>query len=98
MKITRQEIQSIFDIAIHHCGDAQAAFNIARINGISLTDDSTTVIEILQPQNKRVVNYYTNNQIVPVTDAKWAASNVITYSNEPIITHQNEIIIYEQEI
>lgn len=32
--------QSLFDIALQHCGNMEAAFDIAQANGISLTDDA----------------------------------------------------------
>ena len=65
--ITRQDRQTLFDIAVQHCGDAQAAFDIADMNDISLTDSETMVLEIPAVYNRRVVDYYHTNDIKPAT-------------------------------
>jgi hypothetical protein len=70
MEITAQNNQSLFDIALIVSGSAEAAFDIALENDISITDDLRPG-HILQftgtPANKRVVDYYAVNHIRPAT-------------------------------
>jgi hypothetical protein len=67
MPITRTDRQSIFDVALQYCGDAQAAFEIVDMNNLSLTDTETLTLEVPITYNKRMVEYYHNNDIKPAT-------------------------------
>jgi hypothetical protein len=71
MEITAQNNQSLFDIALMVSGSAEAAFDIALENGMSITD-TLTQGQVLQysgtPINKKVVEYYVINDIKPATD------------------------------
>ena len=64
--------QSIFDIAIQHCGAAEVAYDIAVINGISITDELTVgqVLELPEPINKDIVKYYKDKNLTPATAYK----------------------------
>lgn len=81
MKAIVKQGQTLWDVAIQHCGSADAAFSIARLNNISLTSMPTPGTDLIVPgvQNKLVVNYYTNNAIVPAT-----GSNSINTTGEGI--------------
>lgn len=61
--------QTIFDIAIKECGDIRATAEIANLNDISETSklESGTIITVPDITNKRVVQYYDKNGIVPAT-------------------------------
>ncbi len=65
--------QSMFDIALMTCGIAEAAYDIAMANGVSITGtgnveiNSLTVPESIE-KNKRVVEYYAINSLSPATD------------------------------
>lgn len=61
--------QSIFDVALQHCGTIEAAFDIAQQNGLSLTDDLTVGQELITPAviNPKVVQYYAANLVQPAT-------------------------------
>jgi hypothetical protein len=61
--------QSIFDIALIACGDATAAYQIAILNNINITDDLTPGQELIVPDvvNQDVVTYYANNSLSPAT-------------------------------
>jgi len=70
MKITVLNNQSMLDIAIMVSGSAEAAYNIALENGISITDDLTPGQVLVfegNPTNRRVVEYYAANGIKPAT-------------------------------
>jgi len=70
MEIVVLNNQSLFDIALMVSGSAAAAFDIALENGISLTDDleSGQVLKFSgAPVNKKTVDYYTVNGIIPAT-------------------------------
>ena len=73
MKITVLNNQSLLDIAIMVSGSAEAAYNIALENGISITDDLMPG-QVFQftgtVMNKRVVDYCSANNIKPATGYK----------------------------
>lgn len=59
MKVLRG--QTLFDIAIQTCGTTAAAFELAILNGVSLTDDIATDMELSafpSVANSDVVDYY----------------------------------------
>lgn len=61
--------QWLGDIAVREAGSLEAIFDISFSQDISITDDLPvgTVIEAVSPINKRVMNYYSINQIYPAT-------------------------------
>jgi nucleoid-associated protein YgaU len=69
-KIIVQHRQTLWDLALQHCGSANSAFSISRLNNIALTDMPASGTELIVPgvENKTVVNYYADNGIVPATD------------------------------
>lgn len=42
MRTTTRNNQTLPDIAVQECGNIEAAFDIARLNGLSLTDELKT--------------------------------------------------------
>jgi hypothetical protein len=71
MKVTVQERQSWFDIAITCCGDALLAFEIARENGMSVTDVIPDGFIALIPDglsgNQQVAACYSSKKLHPAT-------------------------------
>lgn len=67
--VTVLDRQSIFDIAIQHCGAAEAAYDIALLNGISITDELPVNSLIQKPDviDKTIVDFYLQNNIIPAT-------------------------------
>ena len=65
------ECQSLFDIAVMVCGSANAAFNIALENGISVTDTLTPGQELTIPDDiilqRDVAGYFLKKNILPAT-------------------------------
>lgn len=63
------EGQTIFDVAIQECGSAEAGYDLAMLNGISVTDDLTAGQELLVPEatNKQIKAYYSQKNIKPAT-------------------------------
>ena len=61
--------QTLFDIAIQSCGSAEAAFELAVLNGISVTDDLVPGQELVMPDvvNKNISTYYANKSLTPAT-------------------------------
>jgi hypothetical protein len=74
------EGQSIFDIAIQRCGSAEAAFDIALLNDLSITDDLTTGQELIVPYiaNTSVADYYTRKHLLPATGVTVDLESTIT--------------------
>ena len=71
MEITVQNNQSLFDIALITSGSADAAYDIAMENNISITDKLTSGQKLTFsgiPVNKTVVDFYTINNIKPATE------------------------------
>ena len=89
MTITRTNRQSIFDVALQYCGDAQAAFEIVDMNNLSLTDTETPEIEISEAYNKRVVDYYQINGVKPATAVNTTVNNIITNDDTSVLVTNN---------
>lgn len=73
------EGQTVIDIAVQESGSAEAAYRIARQNGISLTDDLQQMleqIEIPEVVDKQVAAYYANRNIKPATASDVNTDNV----------------------
>jgi hypothetical protein len=67
--ITVTQGQSFFDVGIQHSGAPEAAFDLAMLNGLSITDTLETgqVLNPAEVEGKRVFNYYKNNDLRPAT-------------------------------
>lgn len=60
--------QSLVDIAVQKVGAAEAAYDIARLNGVSITDDAFVhELSIPEVQNKDIAAYYATKNINPAT-------------------------------
>lgn len=63
--------QSIFDIAVQYTGESYTAYDIAKANNMSVTDELETGQHIVVPEslvvNQQIVDYYTGNDIKPAT-------------------------------
>lgn len=78
--------QSLLDMALQHCGSLEAAFDMAELNGLNLTDDLETGIDIAIPNayNTKVVQHYTVNSIQPATAITAAEINSVLAVGEGI--------------
>lgn len=58
--------QTVYDVALQHCGNQSAAIEVALLNGIDVTADlaNGTTLQVPAVVDKRVVSYYTSNKIV----------------------------------
>lgn len=61
--------QSLFDIAIQKCGSIEAAYDIAILNGLSITDELTAgqVLNLPTVVNSNIADYYESKGIAPAT-------------------------------
>ncbi|MCC9072448.1 hypothetical protein LNQ49_12730 [Flavobacterium sp. F-65] len=63
--------QNLLDVAIRHCGTAEAVAEIAILNNISITDDLYPGQPIRIPAKdygtQEVINYFISNKIEPAT-------------------------------
>lgn len=68
-EIIVQSGQSLFDIAIQHCGGLGSVFAIAEANNLMPTATLSIGQKISVPdvENKKVVRYYEEHGIVPAT-------------------------------
>lgn len=68
-QIESQSRQTLFDIALQHCGSADAVLDIASMNGMMPTTNPSPGDILLVPDmtNKKTVRYYEEHGIVPAT-------------------------------
>lgn len=66
-----QQGQSIIDIAVQHCGGAEAGYGVAELNGLSITDhvEVGQVLNLPDLVDKDIVRYYADRSIVAATGA-----------------------------
>ena len=67
---TITERQSLLDVALQHSGSLEAAFEIAMLNELSLTDDLAAGKQLSlpdDPDNSDVANYYAVNDLHPAS-------------------------------
>ena len=64
-----KNLQSLLDIGIQASGTAEAAFDIAILNDLSLTDIVAvgSKIQVSQVQNRRVATFFRTNELFPAT-------------------------------
>lgn len=69
--------QSLLDIAVQHCGSVEQAFQMALLNGLSLTEDvqAGANLELAPAADASVVSYYTVNELQPATAVTDEAMN-----------------------
>jgi hypothetical protein len=84
MTIKLKQNQTLFDIALIHFGNANAAFAIAEHNNISITDILLVGREIKLPEtienvNKPNVDFYRKNDIEPATGDTRLFSKKLTF-------------------
>ncbi|MGY0034459.1 hypothetical protein [Pedobacter sp. NJ-S-72] len=62
--------QSLFDVAVQHCGDVSAVFELAHLNSLSITDKLKAGSELILPipVDSGLVKYFQDNSYVPATD------------------------------
>ena len=67
--INVQPGQTLEDIAIQYCGDYSAIFQLAKLNGLSLTDDLVPGQALVLPAavNARVRSVYADRRYVPAS-------------------------------
>ena len=83
------ENQSLFDVAIQRLGSTEAVFELALLNGLSITDElaAGNVINLPEAWNKSVADYFKNKNLVPATFQESASSQseniqVIYWTND----------------
>ena len=59
--------QTLFDMAVQHCGEASAAFDIAALNNLSLTDtpQAGTMLLLPNPSKPKVVDALAAHGVLP---------------------------------
>lgn len=69
MKATVTQRQSVFDVAMQHCGSFEAAFDIAVLNNIGLTDDLAAgeSLALPEPTDSAVITTFAVNRQLPAT-------------------------------
>lgn len=67
MTIERKDNQTFFDLAVQYAGDAAAAYDIARLAGLSVTDTPPRHVEIPETPNAIVADYFSRKNMVPAT-------------------------------
>jgi len=81
-----QESQSLIDAAIIECGSADAAFEVAILNNMSITDDLAIGFQLV-PTNildNGIYNYYKSKGLQPATGITNAEINDILEAGDGI--------------
>jgi hypothetical protein len=103
LDIKVKEHQSLFDIAIQECGSVEAAYELAVMNGLSVTDDLVTGETLNQASvlNADVAAYYKNKGLQPATAitvlAELVASTVDHYISYDSIVQSDEVIVMDNQ-
>lgn len=94
MIVKVRDRQSVFDLALRWGGDAEAAFAIAELNDMSVSEqiDPGTEIEVPSVMERRVVEYYERNRIEPAT-AVDDETAMVSNDGYNLITNNNENIV-----
>lgn len=77
-----QNSQTLFDMALQCCGDMAAAYDIAVLNDIEVTSHPAVgvTLEVPDPANRKVVRYYSQNEIKPSTALMFNHNNLTQMS------------------
>ncbi len=69
MNTTVKNGQSLFDIALQMCGNAESAFELALMNGLALSDELVNgqVLELPDVAEKQIVRQYAADNVFPAT-------------------------------
>ncbi len=93
------EGQSLFDIAIQSCGSAEAAFEFAVLNGVSLTDEVTIELSVPAVVDADIASYYANKGLQPATAAGIIPDLIVmpvdSYISYESILQSDEVIVLE---
>jgi hypothetical protein len=78
--------QDLLDVAVEYCGSADAAYDIALLNDLTVTDDLTPGIELKLPSvvNKKIASYYKTKGLEPATGITMNSENPLPVSLEGI--------------
>ena len=93
--------QTLIDIATQYLGSADAAFELAVLNGLSPTVDLVTGMELMLPDiiNADVVTYYKNKALCPATAVgvipDLVLSAVDSYISIADLLQNDEVIVLE---
>ena len=89
--------QTMFDIALQHCGSIEAAFEMAALNDVPVTSLLQPGATILLPEitNKRIVAYYQAHRVEPATEIPDIADYAVlrTIAGEDIVTRNHERVV-----
>jgi hypothetical protein len=68
-KLKIEERQTLFDIALEYGGDIEAAFELMRINDLSLTAELPAGTVVLSPEavDAKIADFYGANNVRPAT-------------------------------
>lgn len=77
MKIKVLAMQSLLDVGVQHAGGAEAAFDFALLNGLSLTDDlePAALLDAAPTFSRPIRDRYATDRLEPATSL--AASGTI---------------------
>lgn len=93
------ENQSLLDIAIITCGSAEAAVELAILNGLSLTDEPESISAVPDVVDVDVVSYYSQKGLSPATASGDVPDLVVTPTDVLVsifdILQSDEVVVLE---
>jgi hypothetical protein len=84
------EGQTLFDIAIQSCGSAEAAFDFAVLNGVSLTDEPTLIDVVPGIIDADIAAYFAKKNIQPAT-AAGVIPDLVTTPVDSFISYESAL-------
>ena len=93
------ENQSLLDIAIITCGSAEAAVELAILNGLSLTDEPESISAVPDVVDVDVVSYYSQKGLSPATASGDVPDLVVTPTDVLVslsdILQSDEVVVLD---
>ena len=90
-----KERQTLLDIALQTSGSVEAVMELAKQNGLSITDELSDgqVLEVKEVKDVAVVSHYEINCIVPATEASDEERSAMAYEGIGFMAIENDFVV-----
>ena len=86
-----KERQTLLDIALQTSGSVEAVMELAKQNGLSITDGQ--VLEVKEVKDVAVVSHYEINCIFPATEASDEERSAMAYEGIGFMAIENDFVV-----
>lgn len=90
-----KERQTLLDIALQTSGSVEAVMELAKQNGLSITDELSDgqVLEAVEVKDVAVVSRYEINCIFPATEASDEERSAMAYEGIDFMVIENDFVV-----